>query len=192
VPSAAEVGGEHDAVWTLGTGGAEQAAARVQIDTVQLDYLPVGGKPFDAGRLPVQSMSEKMQLGNVAELVAAQIGEPAVRPGGTLTLALYWRALAPTDTSYTVFVQVIDEKGTKAGQIDRQPCDGGCPTTTWRPGDLIGERFEIPIRPAAPPGRYRLIAGMYDLATGQNLTWRNTQGREVGPQASLGTVQIEP
>jgi hypothetical protein len=192
VPVAEDVGGEHDATWTVGPGGAEQAAARVQVGTVRLDYLPVSGEPFDAGRLPIQPVAEKMELGNVAELVGAEIDGPAAQPGGTLGLALGWRALAPTDTSYTVFVQLIDEQGVKAGQIDRRPCDDGCPTTTWRPGDLVGEWFDIPIRPGAPPGRYRLVTGMYDLETGQNLAWRDALGREIGPLASLGTVQIGP
>ncbi|MEJ2738186.1 MAG: hypothetical protein P8189_32290, partial [Anaerolineae bacterium] len=113
-------------------------------------------------------------------------------PGGTLPLALYWRALAPMDASYTVFVHLVDEAEAKAGQVDRLPCDGGCPTTTWRPGDLVGERIDLPIRADAPPGRYRLITGMYDLATGRNLTWRDAAGNDLGPHLLLGAIDIQP
>jgi hypothetical protein len=107
-------------------------------------------------------------------------------------VTLYWRALAEMDVSYTVFVQAVDEEGGKAGQVDRLPCHGGCPTTTWRPGDLIGERYDLAILPDAPPGRYWLIAGMYDLATGEHLPWLDAQGNVAGSYLLLGTIEVQP
>jgi 4-amino-4-deoxy-L-arabinose transferase-like glycosyltransferase len=115
-----------------------------------------------------------------------------VRPGQALEVALYWRALAPMDTSYTVFLQAVDENGTKAGQVDRLPCDGGCLTTTWRPGDIVGEHYDLLIARDAAPGSYQLIAGMYDLATGEQLPLLDAQGRPAGTHLSLGTIQIQP
>jgi hypothetical protein len=107
-------------------------------------------------------------------------------------LALYWRALARMDTSYTVFVQVIDEGGTKAGQVDRPPCDGGCPTPTWRPGDLVGERYDLALDAGAPRGRYQLIAGMYDLATGERLPLVDALGNASSDYVLLGSVEVGP
>ena len=106
-------------------------------------------------------------------------------------MALYWRALAPMDTSYTVFVQAIDEAGSKIGQVDRTPCNGGCPTTTWRAGDLVGERYDLAIGIDTPPGQYRIISGMYDLATMENLPWLNAQGEDVGSYLVLGKVDVQ-
>ena len=125
------------------------------------------------------------------ELLAVQTGDAQIPPGGTLSLALFWRALAPMDTSYTVFVQVIDEEGIKAGQVDRLPCDGGCPTTTWRTGDLVGERYDLSIGIDVPPGQYQIISGMYDLATGENLPWLNAQGGSVGNHLVLGVIDVQ-
>ena len=87
---------------------------------------------------------------------------------------------------------IVDAEGIKAGQVDRPPCDGGCPTTTWRPGDLVGERYDLLIDAAAPLGRYQLITGMYDLATGKNLIWLDGQGNALGPHLPLGTVEVQP
>ncbi len=95
------------------------------------------------------------------------------------------------DISYTVFVQVIDEAGTKAGQVDRIPCNGGCPTTTWRAGDLVGERYDLDIGLDTPPGRYRMISGMYDLVTGENLPWLDAQGGSMGNHLVLGTIDVQ-
>jgi hypothetical protein len=174
-------------VWTIGERAAQQAPARFHVGSVQLDYFAPDNAPFDASRLPASPLPEMMQLGNVVQLVAVQDSKTAVRQGETLPLALFWRALAPMDASYTAFVQVIDANDAKAGQVDRLPCDGGCPTTTWRPGDLVGEWYDIPIRADAPPGQYQIIAGMYDLQTGKTLPTQDGQ-----PYLTLGTIQVKP
>jgi len=89
-------------------------------------------------------------------------------------------------------VQAIDDKGVKAGQLDRLPCGGGCLTTSWRPGDLAGEWYELPIRADAPPGRYQLIAGLYDLATGERLPVQVLGSSAVLDYVPLGFVEVMP
>jgi hypothetical protein len=126
------------------------------------------------------------------ELIGLQVGRETVSAGEDLGIVLYWQALAAMDTSYTVFLQAVDEDGTKAGQVDRLPCDGGCPTTAWRPGDVVGEHYDLPIAPDAAAGSYEIIAGMYDLATGEQLPALDAQGREAGTYLSLGTIRIKP
>ena len=213
VPSTEQIFVEHEVAWAIGRGDPEPVTARFQLGAVQLDcYLPPG-QQFDATRLPTppagyagspagyagspagyagSPLDEEATLGETVKLIAAQIEKETIRPGETLAVALYWRAVASMDASYTVTVQAINEGQVKAGQIDRLPCHGGCPTTTWRPGDLVAERYDLPIAAEAVPGRYQLIVGMYDLATGQALTWRNAEGRDLGPYLPLGTVEVQP
>jgi 4-amino-4-deoxy-L-arabinose transferase-like glycosyltransferase len=204
VPSKDDIEGGHEAIWVLGAGDPEPAAARFQVGAVRLDFYPSPGQAFDLTRLPVTPPEEgtypldALRLGDVAHpegvvgLAGTQLGGSTVGPGETSPLALYWQALAPMGTSYTVFVQAINEAGVKAGQVDVLPCNGGCPTTTWRPGDLVGERYDLPIRADAPPGRYQLITGMYDLATGETLSWLDAQGHPLGSFLPLGTVDVQP
>jgi hypothetical protein len=192
VSSKEEIESEHDAAWVVGVGDPDPAEARFQVRAVRLDFFAQPGQAFNADRLPAEPLEATARLDDRVELVAVQLDETAVRQGETLPLALYWRALAAMDASYTVFVHLINEGEAKAGQMDRLPCDGGCPTPTWRPGDLVGERTDLRIRADAPPGRYRLITGMYDLATAQNLTWRDAEGNDLGPHLQLGTIEIQP
>jgi hypothetical protein len=192
VPSRDEVGGEHAAIWTVGPGQSEAAVARFQVSSVRLDYYAPAGKPFDAARLPIPPEEENVVLGDAVRLVAVHPGPATIRRGEALSPALYWCALAPLKTSYTVFVQAIDEAGVKVGQVDRPPCDGGCPTDTWREGDLVGEWYSLPIRPDAPPGRYQLIAGMYALASGKRLPYLDAEGNTVGTHILLGFVDVQP
>jgi hypothetical protein len=159
---------------------------------VRLDLFPADGEAFDLLRLPVMPLETSTSLGDAVELVAYRLGDEVVRRGEALPLSLYWRALAPMDASYTVTVQVIDEGGVKAGQVDRLPCDGGCPTTGWRPGDVVGERYELAIGPGVPRGSYRILAGMYDLVTGERLPHVDDQGDVVDDLLALGTIEVEP
>jgi hypothetical protein len=186
------VGVEHDALWVIGPGDPDPAAARFQVGAVRLDHYPPPGVSFDAARLPMLVEEGAANLGNAVGLVAVDLDVTAVRPGETLPVTLYWRALAAMDVSYTVFVQAIEEEGGKAGQVDRPPCNGGCPTTTWRPGDLVGERYDLAILPDAPSGRYWLIAGMYELATGEHVPWLDAQGNAAGTYLVLGTLDVQP
>jgi len=190
VPSRNAVAGEHPAIWSAGIGNLDAATARFQVGTVRLDHFALSGQPLDPARLPVTTLEEKPRLGDEIELLAVDSGGGPIPPGGTLSLTLYWRALAPMDTSYTVFVQAIDEAGIKAGQIDRIPCNGDCPTTTWKAGDLVGERYDLSIGLDAPPGRYQIISGMYDLTTGENLPWLDGQGGRVGKTLVVGDIEV--
>jgi hypothetical protein len=200
VPSREEVGSEPDAVWVIGAGDPDPAAARLQIGDVRLDLYPSTpsgqglspDRPFDAARLPVPPLQTMENLGGTVQLAAVQLGEAEVRRGEVLPLTLIWRALAPMNPSYTLFVQAVDGTGSKAGQIDSLPCAGGCPTTTWRPGDLVGQRYHLLISADAPPGRYQIIAGMYDLATGERLPQLDTQGNAVGDHLLLGSLDVQP
>jgi hypothetical protein len=186
-------------VWTVGLEGIEAppADARFQIGPVRIDYYPAIGLQFYDEWIVGNPRPQPPHIGSLARLVATYLpfgglDGAQVRPGEALTIGLYWRALDPTDTSYTLFVQVLDEAGAKIGQVDRLPCLGGCPTTTWQPGDLIGEWIPIPIQADAPPGRYQIIAGMYDLATGQNLPVLDIAGRPIGDYVEVGSVWVGP
>jgi hypothetical protein len=84
----------------------------------------------------------------------------------TLTLTLTWQAVAPVDGDYTVFVHALAEDGTKVAQRDTRPCDGGCPTNTWQPGEIITDRYQLALAPEATASPSRLAVGLYLLESG--------------------------
>jgi hypothetical protein len=192
VAAKGDVGTENEGLWAIGAGDPEAATARFQTGDVRLDLFPAPGQAFDLARLPVPLLETPMNLGDTVALVAVRLATESVRRGETLPLSLYWRALAPMGVSYTVSVQLIDEGGTKAGQVDRLPCNGGCPTTGWRPGDVVGERYQLAIDPNVPPGRYRLVVSMYDLVAGQRLPQLDASGNAVADLLQLGVIDIQP
>jgi hypothetical protein len=187
VPSKEQVDAGQTSTWVIGAGDPDPAAVRFQVGTVRLDYYPPPGERFETTRLPAGPVEEPAHLGEKVELAAILIEKREVRRGDTLWLRVFWRTLAPMDTSYTLFVQLVDRDGVKAAQIDHLPCNGACPTTTWRVGDIVGADYDLPVRADAPPGLYELVVGMYDLDTGENLTSQDGQ-----PYLILDSLQVTP
>ena len=94
---------------------------------------------------------------------------PALSAGSSLGLTIYWKGLIEMETSYTVFVQLLDGGGRLVAQEDTLPGGGQRPTTGWLPGEVVRDAHRVGIPAGLPPGRYALIAGMYDARTGQRL-----------------------
>jgi hypothetical protein len=125
------------------------------IDAVVLGDFRVVGRPP-----PLPGHLIGARLGEGIELVGAD--EP---PTGerNLAVALTWRADRAVDRDYTVFVHLLSPVGQLVAQSDGQPADGALPTTAWRPGELVRDEHRLALPAGLPPGRYRLIAGMYAL-----------------------------
>jgi hypothetical protein len=136
-------------------------------------------------RQPTAIRPLKAVLGAEIALVQANIVETA-RPGQTLSVELFWRPLQPPGDDYTLFLQLLTPDGQLAAQQDGPPGGGYAPTATWQPGQLIASRHALLLPPGLPHGDYRLIAGLYDPATGKRL------GNQAGGDfVALGTVFLE-
>jgi hypothetical protein len=100
------------------------------------------------------------------------------RPAGIvatemLTLTLAWQAVEPVAGDYTVFVHVLAAGGSKVAQRDSRPCGGQCPTNTWRPGEIILDRYQLDWTQDAgagsssgQPAPAQLAVGLYLLESG--------------------------
>jgi len=126
-------------------------------------------------------------LNHQVELLGYELEETSLRPGDTLHLTLYWRALAEMDQSYTVFTHLLDSDSHIWGQKDSIPGNGTLPTTSWVAGEVITDKYEIAIHSDAQPGRYVLEIGFYDADTGQRLPVVNQEGQRLDDKALLPT-----
>lgn len=104
--------------------------------------------------------------------------------GASVQINLYWRALAPLDRDYTLFVHVYDASGQRVAQRDLPLRYEDYPTSRWQPGELVIDRADMPL-PALPPGPYRLLVGLYDAATGAPLP------TETGAPVELTTLAVD-
>jgi hypothetical protein len=99
----------------------------------------------------------------------ALLHDEAVRPGDVLQLTLHWQATAAPEGDYSVFVHLMGPEGALVAQQDNIPLGGTYPTFLWQPGEGVDDPYELLVPAGAPPGPYRLVAGMYDWRSGERL-----------------------
>ena len=93
--------------------------------------------------------------------------EPPAEISPTLVLTVTWQAVEPVAVDYTTFVHLLDADGDRVTQRDSQPCSGECPTSTWQPGTIVVDRYELALGAESPPGPYTLDLGLYLLESGE-------------------------
>jgi 4-amino-4-deoxy-L-arabinose transferase-like glycosyltransferase len=132
-----------------------------------------------------------LRLDEAIRFLGYDLDQQDVSAGGSLRLTLYWQALAETDTSYTVFNHLIDDENRIWGQRDGIPGAGALPTSSWIAGEYVIDEYEISVQADAPPGRYVLETGMYDLATMKRLPVLDEEGVVLGDRILLEATPIE-
>jgi 4-amino-4-deoxy-L-arabinose transferase-like glycosyltransferase len=125
--------------------------------------LPAGTRGAQAG-LPALA-----RFGDSIELLSVSVGPGPYAAGSVVDLTLAWHALAPVPQSFTRFAHLASAGSPWLAGADAEPCQGWYPTTAWRPGDLVEERFTLALPADLPAGRYTLVAGLYAAATGERL-----------------------
>jgi hypothetical protein len=169
-------------IYTLRVGlydresGAHLLLADGRGDTLTLQEVRVvRARPLEPSRLPNRI---GFRFADAIELLGYDLGTSGEAPP-ILTVTLYWRALAPTAQSYTVFVHAIGPDGALWGQGDSIPSGGIYPTNAWPPGEVIEDRHIVPLAPEAPPGAYRVAIGLYLLETLQRLPAYDAEGHQL-------------
>ena len=113
-------------------------------------------------------------------------------PLAGLKLKLYWQAAEPINLDYTAFVQLLDEQNRVVSQLDTQPLGGLYPTSRWKPGQVIMGEFPLSLNQRLTAGSYRLVTGMYDLASGVRLPAFDSTGQPWPDNAILLTRFTQP
>ncbi len=166
------------------------ASSGQETEQVALAQLTVEGRPrvFEVPSIQHQLTAN---LSDQVELLGYDLPSAKIKAGDTLTLTLYWKALAEMDTSYTVFVHILDSENKVRGQRDSLPGGGTLPTTGWLANEVIADQYEIPIQPDVPSGQYVIEIGMYQAETGQRLPIINQQGQIVDDRILLEEVTVQ-
>lgn len=109
-------------------------------------------------------------LDGKAMLLGYRLEADEVTPGEQVKVTLFWKALDRTERPCTAFVHLTGADGRPWGQHDGYPGKGYRVTTDWQPGEIVADEHELVVWPDTPPGRYEIVAGLYESpAPGQ---WR--------------------
>jgi hypothetical protein len=173
---------------------AERAGATRRLGPAGLPLWP-GPSKVALGRVIIQGRPRAFVAPAVAHRLDATFGETiallgwemepaAPRAGETVSVRLVWKALASAETSYAVFVHLVDGSGQIVAQQDSPPGLGMLPTSGWVAGEVVDDRHPLTL----PAGRYTLRVGLYAPADGARLPAR---GATAGPDfVVLGEVNV--
>jgi hypothetical protein len=104
-----------------------------------------------------------------------------VRAGEPLELVLYQSVPEPLESIWMPYAQL--------GPVEaRWTTDSRLLTPQWQPGEIIAERYELPVPFTLPPGEYPLRLGYADLSGGRAELSLSTGGAT----AELATITVLP
>ena len=164
---------------------AVDGAGQLRGDALTLDYVRVLAQkePSPSPAQPVRT--DLTRNGDRIRLLGYTLPAGSKVEGDVLPVHLYWQALAPVQTDYTVFVHLLDEDGEIEGQGDGLPAGGFYPTSFWDPGETVEDEHQVLVSAQAEKGTYQLAVGLYLLSTGERMT------ADDGDRVILGEVQVE-
>ncbi len=132
------------------------------------------------------------QIGVSIQLTGYEINPAFSDSPKTVAVALYWQSTDKIADEYTVFTQLIGPDGQVWAQWDNPPQAGRYPTTAWAKTDAVIDRYLLSLRQGAPPGDYRLLAGMYNPVTGQRLPVTIKNQPQPDNAIELTTLSLAP
>jgi len=135
--------------------------------------------PADASRL-------HLRYGQDLELVAIRLGTPSLRPGETLDVTMYWRALRPIASDYMLYLRLLGYELTPVISENTYPGWGAWPTSLWRAGEIYADRYQLPVdSKAAAPTLARVVAFVEDGVNPEALPIFSQAGATVDAFAPL-------
>jgi len=162
-------------------------AAEKWYGRVRLATYAVPGQVADAPEALLDA-----QLGDRIRLYGYSLLTPTVAPGDIVQIALFWRCERAIEQRYKVFVHILDAGGQIVAQTDREPGGDLVPTTIWKPGEPIVDRYGVALPAELPPGRYPIEVGMYTIE-GDGARLRVVNGTvDVGDALMLTQVTVTP
>ncbi|MFQ5613972.1 MAG: hypothetical protein ACE5H9_17760, partial [Anaerolineae bacterium] len=139
-----------DAAWPAGT-------YRLSADERLTALVANRARRFDG---PAPAFVVNAGFAGEVTLLGYDLPQRRVRPGESFPVVLYWRAEKTIDRDLTVFNHLLDQASVQRGGADRIP-QNYYSTVLWAPGEIVSDRYEVPVEAAAPDGIYWLDVGLY-------------------------------
>ncbi len=147
--------------------------------------------------LPAQ-VQRRFTLDDRFQLLGYDISAERLRPGDTLTVNAYWRALKEGDIDFSSFLH-LSSGGPPHAQVDKLHPGGRAVSEWWHPGGYVFDAYALEIPKRLPAGDYDLIIGLYtcalmpadDCGNGYRPGVSDESGEPVGDSIKLATIQVD-
>jgi arylsulfatase A-like enzyme len=112
------------------------------------------GAPDPRPRIPLEA-----RVGEQIRVIGADLAPAEVRPGGEVTVTIYFESRARLADRWRLFFHLDGPGGFR--NLDHVPVEGLLPVESWRPGQRIRDVQRVVIPPSTPPGLYTLSMGAF-------------------------------
>jgi hypothetical protein len=123
---------------------------------------------------------QSVSLSEEALLIGYDQEPHSPRQGEELRVTLYWQIQRKLEGVYSTFVHLAEEEGQRVAGSDQQPGGEFYPTDLWQPGEILRDEHVLTVPPETPPGKYRLLVGMYSYPSLESL----------GESVFIGQIEI--
>ena len=133
-----------------------------------------------------------VQVKDTAALLGYDLDTTWAKPGGVVTLTLYWQAVEPINLPYKIFTH-LESKSTSSqlwAQADDLPACGTVPTQRWPVNQLITDRHLLRLPPDLPQGDYNIQVGLYEPETGLRMDLLDEMKNPAGNVLSLVSLSL--
>ncbi|MFB0535129.1 MAG: glycosyltransferase family 39 protein, partial [Anaerolineae bacterium] len=159
-----------------------------QITNQESDHILLGPIAIDKAHAPppLEELQFQHPVGvdlDGLRLLGYSLTSELIRPGDTLPFVLFWQAREKIGRDYLISLQLQDGDGQAWGEHRSRPVEGAYPTTGWDKGEIVRDQRDWVVPPDMPSGRHRLLVGLIDEASGQqvgqaDLGWLTVEARE--------------
>ncbi|NTV65673.1 MAG: hypothetical protein HGA65_19365, partial [Oscillochloris sp.] len=122
-------------------------------------------------------------------LAGWRLDQPA-STGTDLALTLTWQSLELIPKNWVVFAHLLDADDQIIAETNSAPCGATLPFPRWTPGDWVRDPHRMALPSSLPPGRYRLVVGLYLPESGDRMPVWAEDGSQIGDLIRLGEVVL--
>jgi len=127
------------------------------------------------------------------KLIAAQIEAETIQPGQRVPITVYWQALKPMTTNYSVFVHLFGRGYQNVGQFNTYPDLGLRPTTTLQPGQVMADTYPVLVNGGSQaPARLWVNVGLFDFYEPGRPGIQPTAADGTATSPTIGQLKLVP
>jgi hypothetical protein len=124
-------------------------------------------------------------------LLAYELEPVQVRPGQPLAVTLYWQAVRVLEQDAHASLQLFLPNNEQVALVNGPPLENRRPTTTWRPGEVLVDRWTIELPAELPvPALLRLDVSLFLPDTLITLPIHNSNGEAI--PGAIADIRVEP
>jgi hypothetical protein len=162
---------------------------RLTADDAPWQIYDLGGTPGPM-RLPTDDIpiSKIVTLEEQIQFRGASL-RPLIGWPGCFEVINYWRCLKPLATDLQVSVYITDSADQIAAQQEHRPQGGTFPTSKWRAGDIVRDRYVLVLPGSLPASKYQVWVRCFDALRRQRLSILNATASDKADRAKIAEIE---